>query len=133
MIISEKNQTWLITGIEGHYIGERQFCSEKEYKTTIPHPTVLQAVQDVLAEVGLCEPVKPKYEGDLLEIDGYQRTDAIGICTKYPSLVGTQVLIDGVVTRVEPWRRFEINNETWFEADDSTVFIKEQSHDPETI
>lgn len=133
MIISEKNQTWLITRVEDNYIGERQFCSEKDYKTTIPHPTILQAIQDVLAEIGLCEPVKPKYEGDLLEIDGYQRTDAIRICTKYPSLVGTQVLIDGVVTRVEPWRRFEINNDTWFEADDSTVFIKEQNHAPTSL
>lgn len=127
LIISVNNQTWLITCVENDYIGERQFCSEKDYKTTIPHPTVLQAVQDVMAEIGLCDPVKPKYEGDPIEVDGYKRADAIGICTKYPSLVGSQVLIDGVVTRVDPWRRFEINNETWFEADDSIVFIKEQS------
>jgi len=126
MIISEKNQTWLITRVEDDYIGERQFCSEKDYKTTIPHPTILQAIQDVLAEIGLCEPVKPTYEGDPLEIDGYKRTNAIDICTKYPSLVGSQVLIDAFITSIDPWQRFEINNETWFEADDSLVFIKEQ-------
>lgn len=73
-----------------------------------------------------CEPVKPTRKSDPLEIDGYKRTNAIDICTKYPSLVGSQVLIDGVITSIDPWQQFQINNETWFEADDSLVFIKEQ-------
>lgn len=128
LIISMGKQTWLITKVEDSYIAERQFCSEKEYKTTIPHPTVMQAVQDVLAEMSLCDPVMPIYEDDHPpKIGGYRETNAIDICTKYPPLVGSQVLIDGVITGIDPWQRFQINNETWFEADDSLVFIKEKN------
>ena len=136
LIIVYKNHNWaieigdlLIKSDDFPFIAVRQYCSEKDFKTTIPHPSILQTVQDVLAEMGLCEPVKPIYEGDP-QTHEYKKTDAEYICTKYPSLVGSEVLIPGTITQVEPWKRFQINNDQWVDWQDGEIYLKgEQSGD----
>lgn len=125
-----QGQKWLITKEEDLWIG----CNDcGNFKTTIPHFTPLQVIQDILALFGLCDPVLPTYENDSLQIDGFERKTALNICTYYPALTGKRILIEGWITQVDPWQRFQINNETWIEADDSIVYLeKEPTHEPTT-
>ena len=126
-----QGQKWLITKEENLWIGCNDCCEKcGNFKTTIPHFTPLQVMQDIMAMFGLCDPVVPTYEGDQFQIEGFERKNSIAICTNYPALTGKKVLVEGWITRIDPWQRFQINNDTWFEADDGIVYIeKEPTHE----
>lgn len=121
-MIVVKNDLGYTTGVLQEVIAQRDALQNR-----VDAALAADCFEEAFEILSKCEPVKPTRKSDPLEIDGYKRTNAIDICTKYPSLVGSQVLIDGVITSIDPWQQFQINNETWFEADDSLVFIKEKS------